>query len=73
MSQTIFDKSRPGRPGFRLPAGAPAGSARLAAAKRRRAPLGLPPLHRFRPVEDVHASVNYPRTNHTRGNKSLRE
>jgi len=44
MSQTIFDKSRPGRLGFRLPAGAPAGSARLAAAKRRRAPLGLPAL-----------------------------
>ena len=45
MSQTIFDKSRPGRPGFRPARGrARPAAPRLAAAKRRRAPLGLPAL-----------------------------
>ncbi|MBN2172211.1 MAG: aminomethyl-transferring glycine dehydrogenase subunit GcvPB [Candidatus Krumholzibacteriota bacterium] len=44
MSATLFDKSRPGRPGYRLPAGAPPAAPRLDAAKRRRGPVGLPAL-----------------------------
>lgn len=44
MSQTIFAKSSPGRPGFALPANPAPGAARLSDAKRRRAPLGLPAL-----------------------------
>jgi len=44
MSATLFDKSRPGRPGYRLPAGAPDAAPRLDAAKRRREPAGLPAL-----------------------------
>ena len=44
MSATLFEKSRPGRPGFALPAGGPVGGARLAGAALRDAPLGLPAL-----------------------------
>ena len=44
MSATLFEKSKPGRPGFRLPGGAPAGSARLRAERRRREAIGLPEL-----------------------------